>query len=302
MLARKRFNSAHQPSAGLTLVEIAIVILIIAGLLVAILGAREIIRTTRLKKIGAEVQSFGVAARSFEQKYDALPGDFDSASDVIPGCEPGNTNFCSDGDGDGIIGGYCHFLYTNGAGQGSDCGQTGSTRAPHIPAAVALETTMFWKHMVLSGFITGIVDAAANPANPRWQETHPESAVWNAGYVVSSQGGFIGGAVNINFVPTPDFIGSPASISAAGNNRRALTVVDGIYMDTKFDSAYVIDAQGKSGTSETTTLGSGSGAIWWNPSGGDPTDCRTNDVRGVNDAWVTRNLDMKNCTFKWSVF
>lgn len=293
MFMHKRLNLSRPADAGLTLVEMALVILIIAGLLASILGAKEIIRTTRLKKIGAEVQSYGVAARTFEQKYDALPGDYDSASDNIAGCEVGNPNNCVDGDGDGIIGGYCHFLNQNSSGQYSDCGQTGSTRAPQIPVAVALETTMFWKHLVLGGFITGVVDGAANPNNPRWQQTHPESAVWDSGYVVNGQAGFIGGAVNINFIPTPDFIGSPASISAAPNNQRALTVVDGIYLDTKFDNTNVTDAY---------VSGSGSGAIWWYPNGNSPTDCRTNDSRGTSDAWQTANLKMRNCVFKWSVF
>ena len=284
MLMEKSLNTSLRSSRGFSMVELAIVILIISTLLGAILGAREVVRTVRLKKIGAEVQGFGVAARAFEQKYEALPGDFDAADEVIAGCRvngdgtPNNPNFCRNGDGNGIIGSNCHF-----ADGGCQRGQTGALSVGNEK----METSLFWKHLLLSGYITGIVEARANPANPRWRETHPESAVWDSGYVISAQDGFIGGSVVVHFIPFPEYLSSAAQQPSNKGDERSLTLNDAHYIDDKFDNG-----------------GPGSGAIWWDPVANDvndPSGCRYNDS-GAQNTWETRFPDERNCVFSWTVF
>ncbi len=280
--------AARHRQGGFTMIEIAIVILVISGLLAGFFSYKEILRTVRLKKVAAEVQSFGVAARTFDQKYDALPGDYLAASDNLPGCEvtgitasnpygnSSNVNNCRNGNGDGIIGRYCHFMWPS-------CLQTGNVIPPDpdgnaVDINVAQETTQFWKHLLLAGMITGIIDPHYQlSADPRWGVSHPESAVWDSGYVVSGQGGFIGGSVDINFVPTPTYDNGAV-------DKRTMSVLDAHYLDQKFDND-----------------GAGSGAIWWNPVTNDGSGCRKGDG-GPQNTWENVNTSLRNCTFIWTVY
>jgi hypothetical protein len=287
---------SSRSQAGLTMVEIAIVFLVIAGIMMAILGYDEIVRTARLRKIASEVQSFGIAARTFEQKYEALPGDFADAGAELPGCavnpdgSANNPNFCRNGNGDGRIGRYCHYSW-------AECGQTGRA----IPSAdpngndvrlVSEETTQFWKHLYLAGLIQGIVDPRYNPnssftdpaTRPRWGYSHPESAVWEAGYIISGQGAFIGGSVDVNFFPSPEYVPSSAAAPTDMGNNRTMTVVDAHYIDEKYDND-----------------GPGTGAIWWGPITKNGTGCRHDDGQKQN-TWESANTNNRNCVFTWTIF
>jgi hypothetical protein len=293
-----RKNRVLSKSAGVTMVEIALVILIISILLAAVLGYREIIRISYLKKMATESQSFGIAARAFEQKYDFLPGDFPNASDMIAGCEAGNPNFCQDGDGDNNIGRYCHFGW-------SECYQTGSTipgsdpnGGDAIPRRVPLETSMFWKHLYLSGMVGSIIIPTADPDRPIWGESHPKSAVEGAGYTVSAGTSFLGGYLWVNLLPTPE--SNPQGFNNAGDElggTRALSVRDAMWLDNKYDNG-----------------GAGSGLMWWYPIGKTPAfeengslksgtgnGCRRGDG-GVENTWETHEMDRRNCVMNWSVY
>ena len=276
--------------AGLTMIEMAIVILVVGVLLAGFIAYKEIVHVTRLRKIATEVQNIGIAARTFEQKYNALPGDFNDADAQLPDCQvnpdgsSNNANFCRNGNGNGRIGRWCHFMWSQG------CGQTGSG----LPAAdpdgnstvESYEVIQFWKHLYLASLISGVIDPRYDPSTPpRWQVSNPESAVWKAGYVISGQGAFIGGAVDVNFFPTPEYVPMVVAPDADMGGSRALNLTDAHYIDSKYDDD-----------------GAGSGSIWWGPitqtgSPNDGTGCRANA-----NAWETRNSTKSNCVFSWTIF
>jgi hypothetical protein len=279
-------SQLHAHSRGVTLVEIALVVLIIGLLLSGILGYREIIRITYLKKMATEVQSFGIAARTFEQKYDALPGDFADASEVITGCQPGNPNFCQNGDGDNNIGRYCHFSW-------NECYQTGSAipgsdpnGGSPIPRRVPMETSMFWKHLYLSGMLGSTIVPTANPDIPIWGQSHPKSAIEGAGYTVSSGTSFLGGYVWINLLPRPESNPQGMANSASESvGERAISIRDAMWLDEKYDNS-----------------GPGSGLMWWSPIGDDSGNgCRRSDG-GLQNTWETIEIDRRNCIMNWSVY
>jgi Tfp pilus assembly protein PilE len=283
--------SKRRSCAGVTMIEIAVVVLVVAGLMAAILSFKEVTRLSILRKVAVEAQSFGTAARAFEQKYEALPGDFADASTMLPDCavdagtgNPTNVNFCRNGNGDGHIGRYCHFSWT-------ECFQTGAAIPPAdqdglaIPPAVPLETSMFWKHLYLGRMITVNLVPTANPAAPRWKESHPGSAIEGNGYVISGGGGFIGGFVTVNILATPTT--NPANVTSPADlgSNKALSVRDAMYLDEKYDNN-----------------GPGSGAMWWNPIGSSPENgCRRNDGN-LQNTWERDSLDRKNCVFSWTVY
>jgi len=118
---------------GFTLIEIAIVLVIIGLLLGGVLKGQELITSARVRNIIASQDGIKAAYFGFLDRYRALPGDYLTASAQanIPGCAA-----CFGGDGNGQI--------VNGA----------SSEAIHV-----------WEHLSKAGFITGsYVSGAAAPA------------------------------------------------------------------------------------------------------------------------------------------
>jgi len=127
------YNKRHQP--GFTLVELAIVLVIIGLVLAAVLKGQEMIQNAKVKNLVNDLKSVSVAYYAYQDRYKAVPGDDAAAANHFTG----GVN----GGGDGAITG----LYT-------------ATAA----LVAATESNNFWQHTRMAGFMTGTATAAA--ANP----------------------------------------------------------------------------------------------------------------------------------------
>ena len=65
----------YQQQKGFTLVEIAVVLVIIGLLLGAILQGTELIDNSRIKKASSDISSINAAFLSYQDRYKRLPGD-----------------------------------------------------------------------------------------------------------------------------------------------------------------------------------------------------------------------------------
>ncbi len=141
----------HRQS-GFTLVEIAIVLVIIGLLLGGVLKGQEMIANAKYKSLRSEIQSYAAAFYSFQDRYRALPGDFNQASTKLDPAAP-------NGNGAGTIGGgLC-----NAAGD---------------------ESCMVWQHLRYAGLISGDPTATGNNANPN----HPYGGPYRGIYSGSNGG------------------------------------------------------------------------------------------------------------------
>jgi prepilin-type N-terminal cleavage/methylation domain-containing protein len=95
---RSIMSQPHLPQrqSGFTLIEIAIVLVIIGLLLGGILKGQELITSARVRNIIAQLDGTKAAVFGFQDRYRALPGDFNKASTQITGAS-------KDGNGDGQI-------------------------------------------------------------------------------------------------------------------------------------------------------------------------------------------------------
>lgn len=129
--------------AGITLVEIAIVLLIVGLLIGVLLKGQEMILNAKLKKIDRDRSGIATATLTYQDRYRQLPGDDDRASvrfaiysdgvdDPLPAEIDGNADGSIDGD---------------------------------WIAVANSETSNMWKHLRASDLIPGGGDDAIQPRN-----------------------------------------------------------------------------------------------------------------------------------------
>jgi prepilin-type N-terminal cleavage/methylation domain-containing protein len=87
--------------SGFTLVEIAIVLVIIGLLLGGILKGQELINSAKVKNLANDFRVIPTYIYAFQDKFRALPGDDSSASTHMSTCVAP----CANGNGNGIING-----------------------------------------------------------------------------------------------------------------------------------------------------------------------------------------------------
>jgi prepilin-type N-terminal cleavage/methylation domain-containing protein len=144
----------HKQQGGFTLIEIAIVLVIIGLLLGGVLKGQELITAARVRNIISNQDGVKAAYFGFLDRYRALPGDYSGANAVanIPGCAA-----CFGGDANGQI----------------------QTVAEGIHA---------WEHLSKAGFITGsYISGSATPTPGATNTpTNPYGAtiqlIWDAIY------------------------------------------------------------------------------------------------------------------------
>jgi prepilin-type N-terminal cleavage/methylation domain-containing protein len=126
---------------GFTLVEIAIVLVIIGLLLGGILKGQEMITQAKIKNVMADFSGISAAYHGYQDRYRALPGD-DLGATRWPGAI---AKASADGGGNGQVAG----TYNNA------CPQTAVAATP--------ESCLFWDHLRRAGFVSG--NGALQPFN-----------------------------------------------------------------------------------------------------------------------------------------
>src|ERR1700704_3663665 len=116
------FSSMKPSQAGFTLVEIAIVLVIIGLLLGGILKGQEMINQARIKNAINDFNGISVAVTSYQDRYRALPGDDPNADARWTVQAP------TSGNGNGTVEG----LYND--------------------ATATTESHLFWQHLRIAGF------------------------------------------------------------------------------------------------------------------------------------------------------
>ena len=88
--------------AGFTLVELAIVMIIIGLLIAGVLKGQALIGNAKVTAQIAQIKGIDAATSTFKDMYAAMPGDIANASTRLPNCAaaPCTTN----GGGDGLVG------------------------------------------------------------------------------------------------------------------------------------------------------------------------------------------------------
>lgn len=138
---------------GFTLVEIAIVLVIVGLLLGGVLKGQEMITQVKIKNIVNDFNGITAAINSYQDRYKSLPGDDLGAqarwSTVMTDNSMGN------GNGNG------QFDTPNPAANKYNA-------AAAVPSAHTPESQLFWWHLRLAGFVGGstAINQATSAAQP----------------------------------------------------------------------------------------------------------------------------------------
>ncbi len=162
---------------GFTLVELALVITIIGLLIGGILRGQEMIQNARIVATVAEVRAYEAASVTFQDRYEALPGDLANAGSKLPGCNAGCDPFVG-------VGGASNNRVgdPNWAANWNTQGLV--TTGAVAPTSFSQETYLFWTHLALADLIQGVTKQSITTATPyAFGMTHPITKI-GGGFVV----------------------------------------------------------------------------------------------------------------------
>lgn len=129
---------------GFTLVEMAIVLVIIGLLLGGVLKGQELIENSRTKNAINDLKGVSVAYNAYFDRYHQIPGDDGPTKQVLQARGGAWTNISSAGNMNGVLDISAAQTFT-GAG----------------------ENDAFWQHVRAAGFISGDVTLTLDAALPR---------------------------------------------------------------------------------------------------------------------------------------
>jgi prepilin-type N-terminal cleavage/methylation domain-containing protein len=129
-------------ASGFTLIEIAIVLVIIGLLLGGVLKGQELITGARVRNLISQQDGVKAAFFGFQDRFRALPGDYAAAGSNI-------ATVTINGDGNGRIEG------PNGGG--------------------TYETLLAWNHLTAAGFLNGSYSLAASNTSAAIDTNNPKN-------------------------------------------------------------------------------------------------------------------------------
>lgn len=195
--------------AGFTLVEIAIVLVIIGLLLGGVLKGQELITQAKIKNIANDLNGMTAAVYAYQDRYKRFPGDDNGAAARWPAA--GGVAAAVDGNGDAAV------------------GNANVAAAAACAPAGAGEACAFWNHLRRSGLIGGNAASAETPLNAVGGFLHVQSGAFGlAGLVVCTTNllGKVAGAIDAQFDDGNPTTGTVRAGAALATNAAAANYVD----------------------------------------------------------------------------
>jgi prepilin-type N-terminal cleavage/methylation domain-containing protein len=212
-------KTALKSQAGFTLVELAIVMIIIGLLIGGVLKGQQLITNAQITATVAQIKAIDAATTSFRDNYAGMAGDLITPATRLANCTAAN-NCNIPGNGDGKV--------DTAAGAGID-----------FSAAAGGEQLAYWSQLNAAGLLTGINPSAANTF---WGGNYPASKLAGGGFDI---GWFAGNALLSNQVggtaanvPTGHFLalhGTANAAVGAGAPDAFMTANQAARIDTKID-------------------------------------------------------------------
>jgi prepilin-type N-terminal cleavage/methylation domain-containing protein len=218
--------------AGFTLIEMAIVLVIIGLIVGGVLVGQDLMRAAGVRATISQIEKYNQAVNTFIGKYNAMPGDMNAQTATQFGFTPRGAS-AGQGDGNGVLEGYSTAYGIMGVFEMSG------------------ETVVFWVDLSKAGLIEGGFNTATfnTPAyttitptsSPSLDGYFPEAKLGNGNYIYVWSGGInvATGSNGVNYYG----LSAIASVTSqrqinAPNPVVGLTVAQAYSIDTKVDDGY----------------------------------------------------------------
>lgn len=164
--------TAVRSQAGFTLVELAVVMIIIGLLIGGVLKGQELVKNAQITATVAQIKGIDAATSAFRDMYSGIPGDLRNATTRIAGCTATASPVCN-----------------AAAGTGNGQLSTAPTATP------GTEASAYFVQLALADLLSGI-DTAAATTCASWGLCYPEAKAGSgAGLQIGYfAGGALGGA------------------------------------------------------------------------------------------------------------
>ena len=197
---------------GFTLIELAIVLVIIGLLLGGVLRGQELINSAKVKNMANDFRSIPVYIYGYQDKFKALPGD-DKAAETHVGAAPANN-----GDGNGALAGA---WFNNKASTSEAYRFWQHVRLANLAPGATDDANADWRPANADGGPIGIM-AGTNVAAASAMKDGADNAI-KGSYVICSQG-ILGKYVTQLDVSLDDGNSATGSMLAAKTNAPALAL------------------------------------------------------------------------------
>jgi competence protein ComGC len=229
-------NCKMKHSAGFTLVELAIVLIIVGFIIGGLLMGRDLITSSAIRSQIAQIEEYKIAVNTFRLKYNYLPGDI--LGSVAEGFGFSTAHNC-DGrqqgarDGNGFI-----HSYIGGAKYAGVMGETG----------------LFWADLSIANLIDGnyVVPGLPSRCNGGWYSNlghFPRSRISQTNYIYVYELG------NHNWYGLSEVTGF---VLATMQSSATLPTITAYNIDSKMDDGYptrgTVVARHINGSQSTTTM------------------------------------------------
>src|SRR5579872_4320852 len=96
----------HRPAtaeAGFSLLELAIVMVIIGLLVSGVLVGQDMIKAATLRSQLTQFSDLDTAVNTFNSKYGGIPGDYNQPSSIVSSVQHASTTTTGEGNGNGLV-------------------------------------------------------------------------------------------------------------------------------------------------------------------------------------------------------
>jgi prepilin-type N-terminal cleavage/methylation domain-containing protein len=217
-----RFHYGARMQRAFTLVELAIVLVIIGLIIGGVLVGQTLIRQSQVRAIATEFQRYSTGIQAFHDKYLALPGDMTNATAFW-----GTSTACGGTSATGTC---------NGDGNATLSTATANSQTG--------EVFQFWRQMALAGLVSGNFTGVAGPTDnslgtgddtvisTNAPKSRMDNVGWSAGNITVANGDTEAFAGNYG-----NFLSIGAQVSGTFTRGAALKAQEAWSLDEKIDDA-----------------------------------------------------------------